>query len=324
MRILITERGKREITSLSLSPTNSRISYNKSFVKKNTNSNIKQNNNNKNNNKNNNNNNNNNNKLYNNLSSPYLKLPNIESNKIQNYKLKQNPIVNLIGRLYEESEEKFYNLSPKKEKKQEDSNDKFHRKNLSLYNIINKDVLNNMIHKLKKDQRTREKNSCALTFKFRESLSPNNNLNNLDKLEKKIKKYKIPNNHINFINYIKNKKEINPIILNKITKLDNSEIEKEDKICKIILNKTAYEDFFNEKVKERIKHKDVEYIKEIKEIKNDITEANNLIEKYPFQERFIKIKEKHEDFKLKYWTKRNKSHNRITSGKSKLTASTQI
>ena len=181
-----------------------------------------------------------------------------------------------------------------------------------------------MVVKLKKQQRTKEKNTCALTFKFRESLSPANNLEKLVKLEKNMKNYKIPNNNINFIRYIKNKKEINPIILNKIIKLDNSEIEKEDKICKIILNKTAYDNFFNEKVKEKIKNKDVEYQKDIKKIKNDIYEANTLIEKYPFQDRFSKIREKHEDFKLKYWTKKNINHNRILSGKSKMTTSTQI
>lgn len=314
MRILVTEKGKKEITSLSLSPVNSRsLINNKSYRRINkTNSNNK----NKNYQK---------NKLSNNFSTPYLNLPNIKTDKIPNYKLKQNPMINLIGRLYDSNENKYYNLSQKKGlDNQEDSDSKFHKKTLSLYNIINKDAFNNMIVKLKKEQRTKEKNTCALTFKFRESLSPVNNLEKLDKLEKNMKNYIIPNNNINFIRYIKNKKEINPIILNKIIKLDNSEIEKEDKICKIILNKTAYDNFFNEKVKEKIKNKDVEYQKDIKKIKNDIYEANTLIEKYPFQDRFSKIREKHEDFKLKYWTKRNNNHNRILSGKSKMTTSTQI
>ena len=312
MRILVTEKGKKEITSLSLSPVNSRrLINNKSYRRINkTNSNNK----NKNYQK---------NKLSNNFSTPYLNLTTIKTNKIPNYKLKQNPMISLIGRLYDSNENKFYNLSQKKDD-QEDSDSIFHKKTLSLYNIINKDAFNNMIFKIKKEQRTKEKNTCALTFKFRESLSPLHNFEKLDKLEKNMKNYIIPNNNINFIRYIKNKKEINPIILNKIIKLDNSEIEKEDKICKIILNKTAYDNFFNEKVKEKIKNKDVEYQKDIKEIKNDMYEANTLIEKYPIQDRFSKIREKHEDFKLKYWTKRNNNHNRILSGKSKITTSTQI
>ena len=308
MRILVTEQGKKEITSLSLSPINTRSLINtKSYRRINkTNSNKK------------------NNKLSNNFSTPYLNLPKIQTDKIQNYKLKQNPLINLISRLYDSNENKYYNLSQKKGTEEENSDNKFHKNTLSLYNIINKDAFNNMIFKIKKEQRTKEKNTCALTFKFRESLSPVNNLEKLEKLEKNMKNYKIPNNNVNFIRYIKAKKEINPIILNKIIKLDNSEIEKEDKICKIILNNTAYENFFNEKVKERLKNKDVEYQKDIRKIKYDINEANSLIDKYPIQDRFSNIREKHEDFKLKYWTKRNKSHNRITSGKSKLTASTQI
>ena len=312
MRILVTEKGKKEITSLSLSPVNSRrLINNKSYRRINkTNSNNK----NKNYQK---------NKLSNNFSTPYLNLPTIQTDKIPNYKLKQNPMISLISRLYDTNENKLYNLSQKKDD-QEDSDSIFHKKTLSLYNIINKDAFNNMIFKIKKEQRTKEKNTCALTFKFRESLSPLHNFEKLDKLEKNMKNYKIPNNNVNFIRYIKAKKEINPIILNKIIKLDNSEIEKEDKICKIILNNTAYEKFFNEKVKERLKNKDVEYQKDIRKIKYDINEANSLIDKYPLQNRFSNIREKHEDFKLKYWTKRNKSHNRITSGKSKLTASTQI
>ena len=314
MRILVTEKGKKEITSLSLSPVNSRrLINNKSYRRINkTNSNNK----NKNYQK---------NKLSNNFSTSYLNLPTIQTNKIPNYKLKQNPMISLISRLYDTNENKFNKLSQKKGLDvQEDSDSIFHKKTLSLYNIINKDAFNNMIFKIKKEQRTKEKNTCALTFKFRESLSPLHNFEKLDKLEKNMKNYIIPNNNINFIRYIKNKKEINPIILNKIIKLDNSEIEKEDKICKIILNKTAYDNFFNEKVKEKIKNKDVEYQKDIKDIKNDMYEANTLIEKYPIQDRFSKIREKHEDFKLKYWTKRNNNHNRILSGKSKITTSTQI
>ena len=167
MRILVTEQGKKEITSLSLSPINTRSLINtKSYRRINkTNSNKK------------------NNKLSNNFSTPYLNLPKIQTDKIQNYKLKQNPLINLISRLYDSNENKYYNLSQKKGTEEETDN-KFHKNTLSLYNIINKDAFNNMIFKIKKEQRTKEKNKCALTFKFRESLSPVNNLEKLDKLEK--------------------------------------------------------------------------------------------------------------------------------------------
>ena len=304
MRILVTEEGKNEIKSLSISYSNRNNNFNnnnRNLLRKLKSRNGTL----------------NNNIIHSKINS-YNNLTNKQNFTKISIKKPRTSTINKISRLYDENLIKNNNninintINHTLKNKSLDLNS-YHYKNYSknkspsLYNIINKKAFNNMINKLWNDQKIIDKNETIFSFKFRNHVSPNDKKVLINSLEKKCKNFKIKKENRIFINYLNNKKEINPIMLNNITKYSKEKIEKENKICKIILNlKGKIENKINNKIESKKRYDKIYCNKNIKKLGNKINDSYCLINKYPMaEERKNKEKliylEKLNIFKRTYW-----------------------
>ena len=304
MRILVTEEGKNEIKSLSISYSNRNNNFNnnnRNLLRKLKSRNGTL----------------NNNIIHSKINS-YNNLTNKQNFTKISIKKPRTSTINKISRLYDENLIKNNNninintINHTLKNKSLDLNS-YHYKNYSknkspsLYNIINKKAFNNMINKLWNDQKIIDKNETIFSFKFRNNVSPINKKVLINSLEKKCKNFKIKKENRIFINYLNNKKEINPIMLNNITKYSKEKIEKENKICKIILNlKGKIENKINNKIESKKRYDKIYCNKNIKKLGNKINDSYCLINKYPMaEERKNKEKliylEKLNTFKRTYW-----------------------
>ena len=303
MRILVTEEGKNEIKSLSISYSNRNNNFNnnRNLLRKLKSRNGTL----------------NNNIIHSKINS-YNNLTNQQNFTKISIKKPRTSTINKISRIYDENLIKNNNninintINHTLKNKSLDLNNyqyKNYSKNInpSLYNIINKKAFNNMINKLWNEQKIIDKNETIFSFKFRNNVSPIDKKVLINSLEKKCKNFKIKKENRIFINYLNNKKEINPIMLNNITKYSKEKIEKENKICKIILNlKGKIENKINNKIESKKRYDKIYCNKNIKKLGNKINDSYCLINKYPMaEERKNKEKliylEKLNIFKRTYW-----------------------
>ena len=304
MRILVTEEGKNEIKSLSISYSNRNNNFNnnnRNLLRKLKSRNGTL----------------NNNIIHSKINS-YNNLTNKQNFTKISIKKPRTSTINKISRLYDENLIKnnininINTINHTLKNKSLDLNNyqnKNYSKNKSpsLYNIINKKAFNNMINKLWNEQKIIDKNETIFSFKFRNNVSPIDKKVLINSLEKKCKNFKIKKENRIFINYLNNKKEINPIMLNNITKYSKEKIEKENKICKIILNlKGKIENKINNKIESKKRYDKIYCNKNIKKLGNKINDSYCLINKYPMaEERKNKEKliylEKLNIFKRTYW-----------------------
>jgi hypothetical protein len=305
MRILVTEEGKNEIKSLSISYSNRNNNFNNNNNRnllrklKSRNGTL------------------NNNIIHSKINS-YNNLTNQQNFTKISIKKPRTSTINKISRIYDENLIKNNNninintINHTLKNKSLDLNNYQYKnysknKNPSLYNIINKKAFNNMINKLWNEQKIIDKNETIFSFKFRNNVSPIDKKVLIKSLEKKCKNFKIKKENRIFINYLNNKKEINPIMLNNITKYSKEKIEKENKICKIILNlKGKIENKINNKIESKKRYDKIYCNKNIKKLGNKINDSYCLINKYPMaEERKNKEKliylEKLNIFKRTYW-----------------------
>ena len=310
MRILVTEEGKNEIKSLSISYSN----RNNNFTNNNNNRNLLRKLKSRNGTL-------NNNIIHSKINS-YNNLTNQQNFTKISIKKPRTSTINKISRLYDENLIKnnininINTINHTLKNKSLDLNNYQYKnysknKNPSLYNIINKKAFNNMINKLWNEQKIIDKNETIFSFKFRNNVSPIDKKVLINSLEKKCKNFKIKKENRIFINYLNNKKEINPIMLNNITKYSKEKIEKENKICKIILNlKGKIENKINDKIESKKKYDKIFCNKNIKKLGNKINDTYCLINKYPMaEERKNKEKliylEKLNTFKRTYWNNKH-------------------
>ena len=305
MRILVTEEGKNEIKSLSISYSNRNNNFtnnnNRNLLRKLKSRNGTL----------------NNNIIHSKINS-YNNLTNQQNFTKISIKKPRTSTINKISRIYDENLIKNNNninintINHTLKNKSLDLNNYQYKnysknKNPSLYNIINKKAFNNMINKLWNEQKIIDKNETIFSFKFRNNVSPIDKKVLIKSLEKKCKNFKIKKENRIFINYLNNKKEINPIMLNNITKYSKEKIEKENKICKIILNlKGKIENKINDKIESKKRYDKIYCNKNIKNLGNKINDSYCLINKYPMaEERKNKEKliylEKLNIFKRTYW-----------------------
>ena len=304
MRILVTEEGKNEIKSLSISHSNRNNTFNnntrnlsRKLKSRNESNNI--------------------NLIHSKINS-YNNLTNQQNFTKISIKKPRTSTINKISRIYDENLIKNHNninintINHTLKNKSLDLNNyqiKNYSKNKSpsLYNIINKKTFNNMIKKLWNDQKIIDKNETIFSFKFRNHVSPNNKKVLINSLEKKCKNFKIKKENKIFIKYLNDKKEINPIMLNNITNYSKEKIEKENKICDIILNlKGKIENTINKKLENKKRFDKIYCNNNFKKLGNKINDSYFLIHKYPmFEERKNKKKliylEKLNLFKRTYW-----------------------
>ena len=304
MRILVTEEGKNEIKSLSISHSNRNNTFNnntrnlsRKLKSRNESNNI--------------------NLIHSKINS-YNNLTNQQNFTKISIKKPRTSTINKISRIYDENLIKNHNninintINHTLKNKSLDLNNyqiKNYSKNKSpsLYNIINKKAFNNMIKKLWNDQKIIDKNETIFSFKFRNHVSPNNKKVLINSLEKKCKNFKIKKENKIFIKYLNDKKEINPIMLNNITNYSKEKIEKENKICDIILNlKGKIENTINKKLENKKRFDKIYCNNNFKKLGNKINDSYFLIHKYPmFEERKNKKKliylEKLNLFKRTYW-----------------------
>jgi len=304
MRILVTEEGKNEIKSLSISHSNRNNTFNNNNNRnllrklKSRNNSI-----------------NNNNIIHSKINS-YNNLTNHQNFTKISIKKPRTSTINKISRLYDENSLKNNNnintINHTLKNKSLDLNynqikNYSKNKSPSLYNIINKKAFNNMINQLRNDQKIIDKNETIFSFKFRNHVSPINKKVLLNSLEKKCKNFKIKKENRIFIKYLNNKKEYNPIMLNNITNYSKEKIEKENKICNIILNlKGKIEDKIYKKLENKKRFEKIYCNNNFKKLGNKINDSYFLIHKYPmFEERKNKEKliylEKLNLFKRTYW-----------------------
>ena len=304
MRILVTEEGKNEIKSLSISHSNRNNTFNnntrnlsRKLKSRNESNNI--------------------NLIHSKINS-YNNLTNQQNFTKISIKKPRTSTINKISRIYDENLIKNHNninintINHTLKNKSLDLNNyqiKNYSKNKSpsLYNIINKKAFNNMIKKLWNDQKIIDKNETIFSFKFRNHVSPNDKKVLINSLEKKCKNFKIKKENKIFIKYLNDKKEINPIMLNNITNYSKEKIEKENKICDIILNlKGKIENTINKKLENKKRFDKIYCNNNFKKLGNKINDSYFLIHKYPmFEERKNKKKliylEKLNLFKRTYW-----------------------
>ena len=309
MRILVTEEGKNEIKSLSISYSNRNNNFNNNNNRnllrklKSRNGTL------------------NNNIIHSKINS-YNNLTNQQNFTKISIKKPRTSTINKISRIYDENLIKNNNninintINHTLKNKSLDLNNYQYKnysknKNPSLYNIINKKAFNNMINKLWNEQKIIDKNETIFSFKFRNNVSPIDKKVLIKSLEKKCKNFKIKKENRIFINYLNNKKEINPIMLNNITKYSKEKIEKENKICKIILNlKGKIENKINDKIESKKRYDKIFCNKNIKKLGNKINDTYCLINKYPMaeerknKEKLI-YKEKLNIFKRTYWNNKH-------------------
>ena len=302
MRILVTEEGKNEIKSLSISHSNRNNTFNNNT--RNLSRKLKSR-------------NESNNLIHSKINS-YNNLTNQQNFTKISIKKPRTSTINKISRIYDENLIKNHNninintINHTLKNKSLDLNNyqiKNYSKNKSpsLYNIINKKAFNNMINKLWNDQKIIDKNETIFSFKFRNNVSPINKKVLINSLEKKCKNFKIKKENKIFIKYLNDKKEINPIMLNNITNYSKEKIEKENKICDIILNlKGKIENTINKKLENKKRFDKIYCNNNFKKLGNKINDSYFLIHKYPmFEERKNKKKliylEKLNLFKRTYW-----------------------
>ena len=259
MRIIITSTGKKEIQTLSPTPTIS------SFFRRTFNST---------------------------KSSPVIQR---SSSSVTNVQIKKQKLIfnsditnKYIGKTYYPTE----SILPTK---------KFSKHQISLKEIIEPKVFSLMIKKMKRDIEIKNKLSVIDNQHFRTQSGKDKN--EMKSLKLICKNKKIDSDRFNLITYLNNKKEINPITLKTLSKMNQNQIDTKDKVCQIVLLNKEKENSFKSVIENKLKNKRLNAQKKINRIANDIEFSSTILEKYkPRTQRFDRYIDAYDDFK-RYWKK---------------------
>ena len=262
MRILIIPNGKAEIISLSTSPSaaSTKLNFFKKQKKENLinsyNERLKSSNNKE-------------NKKKRKLNSLNTERKNILNINIK--KLKESDLVNI---------KELYNKPLKNIKEKT-----YHRikttnqiKSISLYDLMNKNVYNDMLNQMKKENDDKEKNCNVNNFQFRNHLS-------------------LPHDIPKIIDKVKN-----------YSNFSDRQLEKDNQLCKIILNNRKKDNIYKRIAEKKIKLK-YNYNNNLDRMKRDILCSARIINKYNnIKSNRELIKQNYEDFKRTYWKNLNIDH----------------
>ena len=259
MRIIITSTGKKEIQTLSPTPTVS------SFFRRTFNST---------------------------KSSPVIQR---SSSSVTNVQIKKQKLTfnsditnKYIGKTYYPTE----SILPTK---------KFSKPQISLKEIIEPKVFSLMIKKMKRDIEIKNKLSVIDNQHFRTQSGKDKH--EMKSLKLICKNKKIDSDRFNLITYLNNKKEINPITLKTLSKMNQNQIDTKDKVCQIVLLNKEKENSFKSVIENKLKNKRLNDQKKINRIANDIEFSSTILEKYkPRTQRFDRYTDAYDDF-VRYWKK---------------------
>ena len=288
MRILITPNGKAEIISLSTSP--SAASTKKNFYKKQNKENLK--------------------KSYNKRSKSNNE-NNIQNIKFNSINTERNNILNINVKKPRPSIlinfQEIYNKPLKniKEKVYQRIKTTERIKSISLYDLLKKNVYNDMLNQMKKENDDKEKDCNVNNFQFRNHLSLPHDI---PKIIDKVKNLKIQSNQYSLIKYIKTKESLNPVLVKNYSNFSERQLEKDNQLCKIILNKRKKENILKRIAEKKIKLK-YNYNNNLDRMKRDILCSARIINKYNnIKSNRELIKQNYEDFKRTYWKNLNIDH----------------
>lgn len=259
MRIIITSTGKKEIQTLSPSPTIS------SFFRRTFNST---------------------------RPSPVIER---SSSSVTNIKIKKQSLIFNLDTTNKYMKKTYYPtesiLPPQK----------FSKPQISLKEIIEPKVFSLMMKKMKRDIEMKNKLSVIDNQHFRTQSGKDKN--EMKSLRLICKNKKIQSDRLSLITYLNNKKEINPIILKTLSKLNQNQIDTKDKVCQIVLINKEKEILFKNAVENKLKNKKLNDQKKINRITNDIEFSSTILDKYkPRTQRFDRYLDAYDDFK-RYWKK---------------------
>ena len=288
MRILITPNGKAEIISLSTSP--SAASTKKNFYKKQNKENLK--------------------KSYNKRSKSNNE-NNIQNIKFNSINTERNNILNINVKKPRPSIlinfQEIYNKPLKniKEKVYQRIKTTERIKSISLYDLLKKNVYNDMLNQMKKENDDKEKDCNVNNFQFRNHLSLPHDI---PKIIDKVKNLKIQSNQYSLIKYIKTKESLNPVLVKNYSNFSERQLEKDNQLCKIILNNRKKEKILKRIAEKKIKLK-YNYNNNLDRMKRDILCSARIINKYNnIKSNRELIKQNYEDFKRTYWKNLNIDH----------------
>ena len=289
MRILITPNGKAEIISLSTSP--SAASTKKNFYKKQNKENLK--------------------KSYNKRSKSNNE-NNIQNIKFNSINTERNNILNINVKKPRPSIlinfQEIYNKPLKniKEKVYQRIKTTERIKSISLYDLLKKNVYNDMLNQMKKENDDKEKDCNVNNFQFRNHLSLPHDI---PKIIDKVKNLKIQSNQYSLIKYIKTKESFNPILVKNYSNFSDRQLEKDNQLCKIILNNRKKDNIYKRIIEKKIKLKFSNYNNNLDRMKRDILCSARIINKYNnIKTNRELIKQTYEDFKRTYWKNINIDH----------------
>ena len=164
---------------------------------------------------------------------------------------------------------------------------------------MNKNVYNDMLNQMKKENDDKEKNCNVNNFQFRNQLTVPYDI---PKIIDKVKNLKIQSNQYSLIKYIKTKESFNPILVKNYSNFSDRQLEKDNQLCKIILNNRKKDNIYKRIAEKKIKLKFSNYNNNLDRMKRDILCSARIINKYNnIKTNRELIKQTYEDFKRTYW-----------------------
>ena len=188
------------------------------------------------------------------------------------------------------------------------NNSYYIKENFTLGEIINEKCFQQLKKKLLKEQLINQHNKIINENDFRKNYDSNKIF---DEIEKG-KSTKINVNNNSLIEYLYNKKSISETLINNLANYKEDKLKKINKICQKFILGQEKEKIFFEKSKEKIKldkrKEEEECKKDLESMKLSIDKETTTINKFPFKllksnrNRFLGI---FNQFKKKYWLNNN-------------------
>ena len=170
---------------------------------------------------------------------------------------------------------------------------------------MNKNVYNEMLTQMKKENDDKEKDCNVNDFKFRNHLSLPYDI---PKIIDKVKNLKIQSNQYSLIKYFQTKESFNPVLVKNYSNFTERQLDKENQLCKLILNNRKKDNIYKRIAEKKLKLK-YNYNNNLDRMKRDILCSARIINKYNnIRTNRELIKQNFEDFKRTYWKNLNVDH----------------
>lgn len=181
----------------------------------------------------------------------------------------------------------------------------------SLKEIIQPKIIKDLEQKTKNEKIIKEEVQSFDQNNFRTNYQQKSISTSINKnLGKEISQH-----NINLIKYIKSKKSISEVLLTQLAQSDEDRMNKIDKICHIKESQKEMEKLNYSRLKDKILDKEnlekKDYIAKIQNMKNEVTEYKNLVERYENDNvknislKKQRVKELWKIMKKEYWDKNN-------------------